>query len=102
VRAYDASPENRFRDGSVELNAVAYGLLREGNVTDAVRVFELNVQVHPGYANGWDSLGEAYVQAGRKEDAIRAFRRALSIQPGLAPSIQWLRRLGAEEGSVGS
>ena len=101
VQAYDARPENRFRDASVELNGVAYGLLRGGKAAEAVRVFELNVQVHPRYANGWDSLGEAYVAAGRKEDAIRAFRRALSIQPGLAPSVQWLRRLG-EGGGGGS
>lgn len=95
ISQYDARPVNRFRDASPELNAVAYGLLREGRVAEAVSVFELNVRTHPRYTNGWDSLGEAYVKAGRREDAVRAFRRALAIQPGFAPSVQWLRRLGA-------
>ncbi len=93
VDEYDARPVNRFRDASPELNAVAYGLLRGDRVSEAVSVFELNVRTHPRYANGWDSLGEAYVKAGRREDAIRAFRQALAIQPGLAPSVQWLQQL---------
>jgi cytochrome c-type biogenesis protein CcmH/NrfG len=57
-------------------------------------VFELNVRIHPRYANGWDSLGEAYVRAGRRKDAIAAFRQALAIQPDFPPALQWLRRLG--------
>lgn len=98
VHEYDARPANRFRDATPELNAVAYGLLREGRVAEAVSVFELNVRTHPRYANGWDSLGEAYVRAGRRDDAVRAFRQALAIQPGFAPSVAWLRRLEGGSG----
>jgi hypothetical protein len=94
VREYDARPVNRYRDASVDLNALGYRLQREGRQAQAVAVFELNVRVHPGYVNGWDSLGEAYVQAGRRDDAIAAFRRALAIEPEFPPSREWLRRLG--------
>ncbi|HSJ65724.1 MAG TPA: hypothetical protein VK922_17670 [Gemmatimonadaceae bacterium] len=97
VREFDARPVNRFRDGTVELNALGYRLLREGRAEAAVSVFELNVRIHPRYANGWDSLGEAYVTAGRRSDAIGAFRRAITLEPDLAPSREWLRRLGAAE-----
>ena len=95
VRAYDADPVNRFRGAAPELNALGYRLLRDGREAEALSVFELNVRVHPRYANGWDSLGEAYVTAGRRDDAVRAFERALVIEPGLAPAQAWLRRLGA-------
>jgi tetratricopeptide (TPR) repeat protein len=94
VRAYNSDPVNRYRDGSAELNALGYRLLGEGRQAQALAVFELNVRIHPRYANGWDSLGEAYVRAGRREDAIAAFRQALVIQPDLPPSLEWLRRLG--------
>lgn len=94
ARAYDARPVNRYVPSTAPLNAVGYRLLGEGRIDEAIAVFRLNVRVHPGYANGWDSLGEAYVQAHRREDAIAAFRRALSIDPDLAPSREWLRRLG--------
>jgi tetratricopeptide (TPR) repeat protein len=95
VRAYDADPVNRFRGAAPELNALGYRLLRDGRDAEAVKVFELNVGVHPRYANGWDSLGEAYVTVGRRDEAVRAFQRALTIEPELAPARAWLRRLGA-------
>lgn len=95
ARTFDARPVNRFVPSTVPLNALGYRLLREGRSDEAIAVFELNVRVHPDYANGWDSLGEAYVGVHRREDAIAAFRRALSIDPNLAASREWLRRLGA-------
>lgn len=95
VRAHDARPVNRYRDASADLNALGHRLLRERKQREAMAVFELNVRVHATYANGWDSLGEAYVAAGRRDDAIAAFRRALAIQPGFPPAAEWLRRLGA-------
>ena len=96
VRAYDADPVNRYHDGTAALNELGYRLLGEdGEEEDALAVFELNTRVHPGYANGWDSLGEAYVREGRRRDAIEAFRRALALNPNLASSKAWLHRLGA-------
>ena len=97
IRGYDTLPVNRFRDGTPELNALGYRLLREGREADAIAVFELNVRVHPRYANGWDSLGEAYVQVRRRDAAVAAFRRALELDPDMAPARAWLRRLGASE-----
>lgn len=97
VQRYAARPVNRFTPARTQLNALGYRLLREGKGDQAIDVFELNVRVHPEYANGWDSLGEAYVRAHRRDEAIAAFRRALTIQPDLAPSQEWLRHLGAEE-----
>jgi tetratricopeptide (TPR) repeat protein len=94
IRAYNGRPVNRYRDASTDVNALGYRVLREGRLAEALAIFELNVRVHPHYTNGWDSLGEAYVQSGRRDDAIAAFRQALAIEPGFPPSREWLRRLG--------
>lgn len=96
ARAWAADPVNRFVTPDGALNALGYLWLREGRTEPAVAVFELNTRLHPDYANGWDSLGEVYVGAGRRDEAAAAFRRALSIEPNLASSRAWLHRLGAE------
>lgn len=95
IAAHSADPANRFLPATTAVNQLGYRLLREGRQALAVAAFELNVAVHPGYANGWDSLGEAYVAAGRRDEAIAAFRRALELDPSQASSKEWLHRLGA-------
>lgn len=98
LRAFDRDPRNRYTSSTARVNALGYRLLNEGRVDEAIAVFRLNVAVHPDYANGWDSLGEALVRADRRADAIAAFRRALSLDPEAASPRAWLRRLGAEAG----
>lgn len=97
VRAHDADPVNRYRKSKVLLNALGYRLLRDGREEQALAVFSLNVELHPDYANGWDSLGEAYAKTEQKEKAIKAFRKALEINPHQSSARHWLDRLGAGE-----
>ena len=74
---------------------MGYRLLHEGRADEAIVVFRLNVDAHPEYANGFDSLGEALAGAGRRDEAIAAFRRALALQPDFDSARAWLERLGA-------
>ncbi|MFN6981618.1 MAG: serine hydrolase [Brevundimonas sp.] len=71
--AYDVS-ENA-------LNGLGYSLLRKGFGDAAIRVFEWNVAAHPQSANVHDSLGEAYLGAGRRDDARRSYQNALRLDP---------------------
>jgi sugar lactone lactonase YvrE len=64
------------------LNGYAYRLLQDGEVAAAVAVFEANRDLFPESANVWDSLGEAYAAAGRRDDAVAAYRRSLELDPG--------------------
>lgn len=93
ARGWDARPVNRYFDSSAALNRAGYRLLRDGSSDAAIQLFRLNVELHPAYANGWDSLGEALVHAGRKPEAREAFVRALELDPRLESSLQWLQRL---------
>jgi tetratricopeptide (TPR) repeat protein len=63
------------------LNGVGYRLLRSERVAEAVKVFEANVELYPGDANAYDSLGEGYLAAGNTELAIASYRKALAMDP---------------------
>ena len=63
------------------------------SVDDAIEIFKLNVEYYPNSANVYDSLGDAYQAAGKKEEAIKSYEKALSIDPNYASSQDNLRRL---------
>ena len=63
------------------LNNFGYLLLNTGMIKSAIAVFELNVKTHPDYANGYDSLGEAYMANGDKVKAIENYEKALKMDP---------------------
>lgn len=64
-----------------QLNALGYMLLRHQRADLAIPIFELNVELFPRSANVYDSLGEAFMVAGKTEDAVRNYRRSLELDP---------------------
>ena len=58
------------------VNGVGYNLLQMRRVDDAIRAFELNVELYPGSANVYDSLGDGLDAACRWEDARESYARA--------------------------
>ena len=63
------------------LNEVGYALLGTGRTEEALAVLELNVERFPDYANGFDSLGEAYAADGQTQRAIQAYEKAIALDP---------------------
>jgi CubicO group peptidase (beta-lactamase class C family) len=92
---YDRARSDDAREAAnpATLNSLGYQLLRRGAQADAIRVFERNVALHPGDANAYDSLGEAYAATGKTDAAIRNYARALELDPGNANAKAWLERL---------
>ena len=82
--------------GEGQLNQLGYYYLGEGQVEIAKRLFQLNIDRYPKSANVYDSLGEAYMEAGDNERAIELYKKALEINPGFENAKQMLRRLGVE------
>jgi CubicO group peptidase (beta-lactamase class C family) len=81
-----------FSDES-ELNSLGYQLLSEGQVQAAVQLFDLNTREFPASSNAYDSLGEAYSKAGKKDRAIEAYTKAIELDPNNLNSRKMLRRL---------
>jgi len=85
MRLYDslrAQPAPDYDFSESELNTLGYQLLGEGRAKDAVRVFERNAESFPRSSNAFDSLGDAYVQAGERELAMMSYSHATALDPG--------------------
>jgi CubicO group peptidase (beta-lactamase class C family) len=95
----------RQREGSAaaaqfnpgDLNRLGYGLLRDNPTPDdALKVFLANTEIYPQDANAYDSLGEAYVKAGKKEAAIASYRKSLQLDAANPNAVKMLEQLGAK------
>jgi sugar lactone lactonase YvrE len=80
-REYKANPATAGVYSEVEMNVLGYGLMGAGQMDAAIEVFRLNVEAYPNSFNVYDSLGEAYRKAGRREQAITFYEKSLALNP---------------------
>jgi tetratricopeptide (TPR) repeat protein len=78
------------------INAMGYELLRNGEVEEAIKVFELNSETFPSSANTWDSLAEAIMSKGDHEAAIRYYRVSLKLNPDSRNAVRMIKRMTGE------
>ena len=64
------------------MNRLGYDLLGDDLFDAAIAVFRRNVERFPDSANTYDSLGEAYLEAGRLEAALENYERSVELDPG--------------------
>ena len=93
ARAFQADRANRYVNVESSLNSLGYRLLQAGKVTGAIEVFEINTTLYPASGNVYDSLGEAYVAAGKNELALAAYRKAVALDPGNSNAADMVRQL---------
>lgn len=80
-----------------ELNVLGYHLLYgKKKAKDAIEIFKLNVKVNPKYANGYDSLAEAYMINGDKLPAIKNYAKSLELNPKNTNAVEKLKELMKE------
>ena len=85
ARARQLYDEAKSRDKSIvlfpeaETNLLGYQLLRDGNLKDALSVFQLNVEGYPQSANAYDSLSDGYLAMGNKEEALKYAQKAIEM-----------------------
>jgi CubicO group peptidase (beta-lactamase class C family) len=78
------------------INTIGYQLVRQKKPEDALRIFQLNVQLHPDSWNAYDSLGEAYMNHGDRELAIRNYGKSLELNPQNVGAAKMLKKLNEE------
>ena len=64
-------------DGYIRL---ARSLLAEGDLGDAVRLFDDALAIDPGYHEAWVGKGDAYLRMKNYPEAILAYKEALAIR----------------------
>lgn len=61
------------------LNGLGYQLMGSKKLDEAIAVFQRNVELYPGSANVYDSLGEGYENAGKLDLALKNVERAVAV-----------------------
>ncbi len=80
-RAFRADPANKYADFEKDFNNLGYEFLTAGDTAAAIEILKLNVEVYPRSWNAYDSLGEAYMKAGKKDLAIANYEKSLQLNP---------------------
>jgi tetratricopeptide (TPR) repeat protein len=96
IELYHELKENHPKSydfGPGQLNRLGYQLIGLKRMDDAIKILALNIEVYPKYANGYDSLGEAYMTSGDKENAIKYYKKALELDPKMGSAIEALKKL---------
>ena len=79
------------------LNILGYLLLQERRFQDAIRIFQLNVEMFPDAWNAYDSLAEGYMLNGQKDLAIENYEHSLKINPGNTNAVDKLKELRGQK-----
>ncbi|MBZ0201832.1 MAG: serine hydrolase [Ignavibacteria bacterium] len=85
-----------YRINEGEINSLGYKLLLEKMTNEAIEVFKFNTVLYPASANVYDSLGEAYLEAGDKENAIINYRKSVELDPSNEHGKEVLQKLEAK------
>jgi CubicO group peptidase (beta-lactamase class C family) len=79
------------------LNMIGYRVFMQADkLDDAVKVFQKNAREYPDSSNVYDSLGEAYAAAGKKELAIENYEKSLKLDPKNDNAKERLKKLRGE------
>lgn len=92
----DSGPPEAFDE--YVLNTLGYRLLRSDRLAEAIAIFKLNVEEYPDASNPYDSLGEAYMEAGEWELAIENYERSLELNPDNTNAVNMLERIRSQMG----
>ena len=78
-----------------QLNGLGYRLIRANKFKEAIRILQLNVEAYPQSSNVYDSLGEAYMNAGDKPQAIANYQKSLQLNPKNGGAVSMIQKLSA-------
>jgi len=99
-RRLRAESPDSYDFSEAQLNRLGYLFLGEGDTETAIAVFTLNTEQYPDAFNTWDSLGEAYKEAGQTDLAIENYEKSLALNPANENGRRMLRELGVETGEA--
>ncbi len=94
-RIYLEEPDS-YDFNETAINQFGYQMLQRKNFEAAIEIFKFNVEIHSDYANGYDSLAEAYHNQGSLDQAIQNYEKSLELNPYNSNGKKMLRRIQLE------
>lgn len=82
-----------FKLDEQQVNSWGYELLAGKHLPEAIEILKLNVKLNPNSWMAYDSLGEAYMDAGQKQLAIENYKKSLELNPGNTNAADKLKEL---------
>lgn len=61
------------------INNFGYEALNNGNIQEAIEFFKRNIEQNPTSANAFDSMADAYEEAGMWDEALKSSERAVEL-----------------------
>ena len=69
----------KYLEHEGEFNAIAYNLLERKRIKEAIDVLNLSIEIFPGSANLYDSLGEMYLCQDNKKLALENYKKSFEL-----------------------
>jgi pimeloyl-ACP methyl ester carboxylesterase len=82
-----------FKLDDVDMRDWAYELQTEGRLSEAIKLLELDIQVHPDSDDAYTSLGDAYRDSGQRARAVEIYEEAIRKDPQNTDALVRLNRL---------
>ncbi len=84
------------------LNSFGYQLIGNDQLETATGIFRINTILYPNAFNAFDSLGEAYLAAGKTELGILNYKKSLELNPENSNATQVLEGVEAKKDKLQS
>ncbi len=80
-----------------ELNYLGYTYLKKNEFDKAIKVFQLNTEIHPNSADGFDSLAEAYYNNGQLDKSLQNYEKAIAIDTEYENAKRMIKKIKTEQ-----
>ena len=95
LAAYQAMQKENPASPAIQeerLNDIGYGWIEKDRLDMAIAIFRINTMLYPDAFNAFDSLGEAYMAAGKKELGIFNYKKSLKLNPENSYAAEVIKR----------
>ena len=75
------------------VNNLGYDFVGMKKFNEAIFILKMNIELHPKYANGYDSLGEIQLMIGDKSDAVLNYKKSVELNPKNSHAIEILQKI---------
>lgn len=83
------------------INELGYYYMSKKELTNALAVFKLNVDIFPKSSNVYDSYAEALLENGNTKEAIVNYKKSVELNPANTHGINVLKKLNVDVSNLG-